>query len=203
MIIKKMLKHMAFKHGKLVPLWVRVCKPWGDEFAEFLKVRGTLHAIGEGCSISPHAVITDPKYVSMGDNVRLSDCTLLGHDGSVNMLRDAYGVHVDNIGKIVIRSNVFIGLGAIIMPDVEIGPKAIVGAGAVVTRDVMPGDIVGGVPAKTIGRVDDYVERLVRKNKDLPWNDILKARGSSFDAKLEPILLGIRLDYFWGKQGGK
>ena len=46
---------------------------------------------------------------------------------------------------------VFIGPRAIILPGVSIADRAVVGAGAVVTKDVMEGEIVGGVPAKLIG----------------------------------------------------
>ena len=43
-----------------------------------------------------------------------------------------------------IFDNVFIGANAIILPNVKIGPNAIIGAGAIVTKDVLPGTIVGG-----------------------------------------------------------
>jgi galactoside O-acetyltransferase len=55
-------------------------------------------------------------------------------------------------GKIVIEDDVWIGSNAVITPDVVIGKGAIVGAGAVVVHDVSPYDIVGGVPAVTIGK---------------------------------------------------
>jgi acetyltransferase-like isoleucine patch superfamily enzyme len=55
------------------------------------------------------------------------------------------------------------------MPGVTIGPNAIVAAGAVVTKDVAEGDVVGGVPAKKIGSVADYVARLIEQNRSLPW----------------------------------
>ncbi len=50
----------------------------------------------------------------------------------------------------VIEDDVWIGRNAVVMPGVRIGRGAIVGAGAVVTRDVEPGAIVGGVPAVLI-----------------------------------------------------
>lgn len=53
----------------------------------------------------------------------------------------------------VIGDRVEIGAGAVILGSVEIGAGAIVGANAVVRRDVAPGAIVGGVPAREIGRV--------------------------------------------------
>jgi len=51
---------------------------------------------------------------------------------------------------IVIGDDVWIGMGAIILPGVTLGKGAIVGAGAVVTSDVAPGQVVGGVPARLV-----------------------------------------------------
>jgi tetrahydrodipicolinate N-acetyltransferase len=48
----------------------------------------------------------------------------------------------------------FIGIGAIVLPGVEIGEHAVVAAGAVVTRSVAPYTMVAGVPAKVIKRLD-------------------------------------------------
>ena len=47
-----------------------------------------------------------------------------------------------------IFDNVFIGANAIVLPNVKIGPNAIIGAGAIVTKDVLPGTIVGGGTSK-------------------------------------------------------
>ena len=54
-------------------------------------------------------------------------------------------------GQIIIEEDVWIGANCVITPDVRIGRGAVVGAGAVVTRNVAPFSIVGGVPAKLIG----------------------------------------------------
>lgn len=51
---------------------------------------------------------------------------------------------------IVIGQDVWIGMGAIILPGVTLGDGAIVGAGAVVTSDVSPGAVVSGVPARVL-----------------------------------------------------
>ena len=56
-------------------------------------------------------------------------------------------------GKIIIEKDAWIGTGSVILPDVKIGEGAIVGANSVVRRDVPPGTIVGGVPAKEINTV--------------------------------------------------
>lgn len=75
----------------------------------------------------------------------------------------------DNKGDIVIGNDVWIGYEAVIMAGVTIGDGAIIGTRAVVTRDVPPYTIVGGVPAKPIRkRFDDAtVERLIK----LRWWD--------------------------------
>jgi len=53
---------------------------------------------------------------------------------------------------IVIGANVWIGRGAIVLPGVRIGDRAVIGANAVVTHDVPAGAVVGGVPAQPLHR---------------------------------------------------
>ncbi|HOO26508.1 MAG TPA: DapH/DapD/GlmU-related protein [Clostridiales bacterium] len=52
--------------------------------------------------------------------------------------------------KITIEDNVWIGANAVITPGITIGTGSIIGAGAVVTKDVEPYSVMGGVPAKLI-----------------------------------------------------
>ena len=75
----------------------------------------------------------------------------------------------DHKGDIVIGNDVWIGYEAVIMAGVTIGDGAIIGARAVVTKDVPPYTIVGGVPAKKIRRrfSDDVIARLL----ELKWWD--------------------------------
>jgi acetyltransferase-like isoleucine patch superfamily enzyme len=70
-------------------------------------------------------------------------------------------------GKVSIGSDVWIGHGAVILSNVKIGDGAVVGAGAVVTHDVAPYAIVGGVPAKLIKY--RFTEEVIEKLLWLKW----------------------------------
>jgi len=80
-------------------------------------------------------------------------------------IRDAW----DNKGDIVIGNDVWIGYEAVIMQGVTIGDGAIIGTRAVVTKDVPPYTIVGGVPAKYIRRRFD--DETIAKLTVLRWWD--------------------------------
>ncbi|MDO4554606.1 MAG: CatB-related O-acetyltransferase [Lachnospiraceae bacterium] len=75
----------------------------------------------------------------------------------------------DNKGNIIIGNDVWIGYEAVILAGVTIGDGAIIGARAVVTKDVPPYTIVGGVPAKPIRKrfTDDTIKKLLK----LKWWD--------------------------------
>jgi len=197
-LLKKIVRGLAMNYGKFPNLYRNICQPMGEEYAEYLRRHGNLQEIGQYCSILPTTVFTDPAYVRIGNNVHFSSCTLIGHDGSIAMLNRAYNVKLDSVGKIDIRDHVFIGFNAIILPNVTIGPNAIVAAGAVVTKDVAEGDIVAGVPAKPIGRVEDLVKKLQAKTQTLPWADLINRREGGFDPELEPQLVQLRVSHFYG-----
>ena len=75
----------------------------------------------------------------------------------------------DNHGDITVGSDVWIGYEAVILAGVTIGDGAIIGSRAVVTKDVPPYTIVGGVPAKPIRR--RYDEDTVARLEALRWWD--------------------------------
>ncbi len=83
----------------------------------------------------------------------------------------------DNKGDIKIGNDVWIGYEAVIMAGVTIGDGAIIATRAVVTKDVPPYTIVGGVPAKIIRKrfSDEVIEELLKQKWwDLPNEEILK-----------------------------
>ncbi|WP_394343055.1 serine O-acetyltransferase [Paenirhodobacter populi] len=87
---------------------------------------------------------------SIGSDVILRQNTTLG----INSPQDLNA-------KPTIGDGVQVGAGAVIVGNITIGKGAIVGANAVVTRDVAPGTIVGGVPARVIGTVAGVVAETV------------------------------------------
>ena len=81
----------------------------------------------------------NPHGVHIGDYTRIASAQIQTHDDCRNLKADVY------IGK-----NCFLGTRCIILPGVRIGDEVIVGAGAIVTKDVPSHSIVAGNPAKVI-----------------------------------------------------
>lgn len=194
----RILRRLAILSPRFEPFYRRFGRPKGREWAEMRRERGDFYSMGENCSISPHALIEGPHLVRFGSNVRLATCSIFCHDGSVNMINRAFGLRLDNVGKVDFRDNVYIGFGAIILPGVTIGPNAIVSAGSVVRSDVGEGDIVAGVPARRVGRLEMTVAMLKAKNETFPWKHLIEKRASEYDEAMEPELIRLRRKHFYG-----
>ena len=95
----------AVEHGRLVQAYRRLGRPDGIAWARYLKQSGLIYEMGEHCSVSPHAIITDPAYLRLGNNVRIADCTILGHDGSVHMINRAFGLKFDSVGPCLLYTS--------------------------------------------------------------------------------------------------
>ena len=129
--------------------------------------------------IGKNSVIEPPFYCSYGRNIHLGDhvflnviCTILdcnevriGHHVMIGPAVQIYtaahdldaeariqGWEVAN--PVVIEDNVWIGGGAILLPGVRIGRSAVVGAGAVVSRNVPANTVVAGNPARVIREIE-------------------------------------------------
>lgn len=116
---------------------------------------------GEGLFWQPRKLPSDPKCIKLHDNVIVaSDVTFINHDVIYLLMRGMGDKEAkEHLECIEVMDNVFIGLGAKILPGVRIGPNAIIAAGSVVTKDVAPGTVVGGTPARVIGRFEDVLAR--------------------------------------------
>ncbi|MEJ5863060.1 acyltransferase [Pseudomonas farsensis] len=199
--IRKTLGDYALATGRCGPSFKRFCNPTPRAWGEYQARWGTFYSVGANFHMNTGCNVTDPPLTRIGTNVGLSDCTLIGHDGVVALIELSYGKHLDSVGFIDVRDNSFIGHGAIVMPRVTIGPNAIVAAGAVVTKDVAPGTVVGGNPAKFICTTDELVARVEARCASYPWSDLLEQRQGSFDPLLEPLLARRRQEYFFGDAG--
>lgn len=123
-------------------------------------------------------VIWTPFYTDFGLNINIGKnvfvnhaCTFMDRGGitieddvligpKVNLITTSHPLEIavrkNTVSKpIRIMKNAWIGAAATIMPGVTIGENAVVAAGALVTRDVQPNSIVGGVPAKMIKQLED------------------------------------------------
>lgn len=130
-----------------------------------------LRKAGSSLRIAEMVTIKFPEHITVGNNVSFNEYDwidgngeiVIGNDVSigprVTMVSFEHGIsdlatpikrQPKELGKIIIEDNVWIGAGAIITSNVTIGTGSVVGAGAVVLRDVAPYSVVGGVPAKVL-----------------------------------------------------
>lgn len=131
--------------------------PVGTDFRIFLPFYsdfGKNIRFGKNVFVNSLCCFQDQGGVRIGDNAlighKVSFCTL-NHDF------DPAQRHILHCAPIHVGNDVWIGDGAIILPGVTIGDGAIVAAGAVVHSDVAPRTIVGGVPARVLGTVDEKI----------------------------------------------
>lgn len=132
--------------------------------AEYFRKQGA--QIGEGCSIIPSALGTEPYLVKIGNNVAIAGGVIfITHDGAAWIFRKEIP-NIQIFGKIEIEDNCVIGQNAILFPNIRIGKNSIIGAGSVVISDIPENTVALGVPARVFGSVEKYKEKCIAT-----WNE--------------------------------
>lgn len=129
--------------GYRVPESLRVFPPFYTDFGRNITV-GRDVFINAGCHFQDHGGVTIGDGCQIGHNVVFAT---LNHGLSPEDRQNTYPA------PIVLSRNVWVGSNATILQGVTVGDNAVIAAGAVVTKDVEPATIVGGVPAKVIRRI--------------------------------------------------
>jgi UDP-2-acetamido-3-amino-2,3-dideoxy-glucuronate N-acetyltransferase len=140
----------------------------GSRIGTFVEIQKGA-TIGERCKISSHTFVCE--------GVRVDDGVFVGH--GVMFTNDIYPRAVTSAGTLQteadwmvvttwVKSQASIGSNATILGGITIGEQALVGAGAVVTRDVPNFAIVAGVPARIIGDVRDKHVALEQRSASIP-----------------------------------
>jgi acetyltransferase-like isoleucine patch superfamily enzyme len=105
--------------------------------------------VGTLTKIQAHAYIT--SYSTLEDNVFIAPCVVTTNDNYMGRTEKRHAL----VRGPTIRRGARVGGGAILLPGVEIGEEAFVGAGAVVLEDVAPRTVVVGNPARVLRQVPD------------------------------------------------
>ena len=128
--------------------------------------------IGQGVNLPVSTwVDTSNCYaISIGDWCGFGEqCVILAHDAQMDEFLDA-GL----VGKVTIHESCHFGCRTVILPGVEVGPRTIVGANAVVAKSLPPETVCAGVPAKVICGLDEYLERhqaALATGRQFPWSN--------------------------------
>lgn len=125
--------------------------------------------IGEGSRVMPGMSVVRGNRVTIGNNVVVMyNCLMMAAGGitidddvrvaaNVQLISNNHDLHDREIlicRPVHLKRNCWIGAGASILPGVTVGENAVVGAGAVVTKDVEANTVVAGNPARVIRRID-------------------------------------------------
>lgn len=133
-----------------------------DAYIAFLKRKGV--KIGTNVRIfQPKTVTIDhtrPSLLEIGSNVVITHgASILTHGYDWFVLQNLYHETIGSSGRVVIGDNVFLAFNCTILKGVTIGNNSIVAAGSVVTKDMPPNSVIGGVPAKVICTIEEYYHK--------------------------------------------
>ena len=135
-------------------------------------IMGTLHITGQGSpsllSFGRSTAVSGPLHIDLGAQVSIGDRVHFGQEVMLLTMDHEFGSPEERCGRLTsapirIEDGVWISSRVTILPGVTVGRGSVVAAGAVVTRDVPPNSIVGGVPARLIRDLDDDAPKSLRR----------------------------------------
>lgn len=129
----------------------------------FMKRHNYFASVGENCYYQSNLLPAEPFLVTFHDNVAISAGVRIVTHSALNTVfnhEEQSDRYLCRYGRVEIGNNVYVGADAIINYGVTIEDNCIVAAGAVVTKDVPSGSVVGGVPAKVIGSYAESKKKL-------------------------------------------
>jgi acetyltransferase-like isoleucine patch superfamily enzyme len=112
--------------------------------------------IGEGCFLNKNTMLAALELIEIGDHVMFANNCFVGDadhrydDPEVPVTWQGF----EPQGPVRIGSNCWFGVGCVVTGGVEIGERSVIGSNSVVTRDIPPGVIAAGVPAKVIREIE-------------------------------------------------
>ena len=132
-------------NGAIVNGLIRI---YGDP--GYIELRGKRITINSFCVLGA----TEESRIIIYNNVSISPCAVILPQGlDAGILNSAQKRPHVFYGDVVLEDNVWIGANATIVGGVRVGKNSVVAAGAVVTKDVPPNCVVGGVPAEIIKKL--------------------------------------------------
>ena len=152
-----------------------------DKRNRYLKKNKIFKEMGENVFFQPRMIPSDPLLIKFHNNIVVTSNVIF-------VTHDVFNLGLKNISSdldkyyqnaIEVCDNVFRGCNTTILPGVKIGPNALIGAGSVVTQNVLPNTVVAGNPARVIGTFDDFLEKRKRIPGYMDINDIWR----DFDIK--------------------
>ena len=187
------------RYYQILRLWTI---PSDSGRVEWCKRHGVYAEVGEKVRIMDRKIPLYARLIRFHNNIQVaSNVSFITHDAIFSVFNhlklsdmrlSGGGKYPEHIACIEIMDNVFIGSNTTILGGVRIGPNAIVAAGSVITKDVPPNSIVGGVPAKVIGDFESFRQKrevaaypmdirpkglqICKELEEYMWNSFYKTR---------------------------
>lgn len=152
--------------------------------------------IGDECNINAHVFIendvvvgnrvTVKSGVQLWDGIRIEDDVFIGPNVTfTNDNKPRSKQYPEAFSQTTVRKGASIGANSTILPNIEIGAFALIGAGSVITKKVLPQELVIGNPAKRMGWVNKKGDKLIKLDDNI-WKD--EFSGEIFEETSEGLI---------------